>query len=78
MSDYVISLDKAAAADADSVGPKAANLAALARPACRRRDAFGLNADADWRQIAYAMRIRRRSVGCRSEFVCDLAPRGLA
>jgi hypothetical protein len=31
MGDYVIPLDDPAAADADCVGPKAANLAALAR-----------------------------------------------
>ena len=53
MGDYVISLDDPAAADADCVGPKVANLAALAQAGLPTPGGFCLTADAYRRQIAY-------------------------
>ena len=53
MGDYVISLDNPEAVDADCVGPKAANLAALALAGLPTPGGFCLTADAYWRQIAY-------------------------
>lgn len=53
MGDYVIPLDNSAAADADCVGPKAANLAALALAGLPTPGGFCLTADAYRRQIAY-------------------------
>lgn len=53
MSDYVISLHEAAAADADRVGPKAANLAALAHAGLPTPGGFCLSAAAYQRQINY-------------------------
>ena len=55
MDAYVISLDDPAAADADCVGPKAANLVALALAGLPTPGGFCLTADAYWRQIAYRM-----------------------
>jgi pyruvate,water dikinase len=46
MTDYVIPLSAATAADADRVGPKAANLAALARAGLPTPGGFCLGADA--------------------------------
>ena len=51
-SAYVIPLSSAAAADVDRVGPKAANLAALARAGVPTPGGFCLSADAYRRQIA--------------------------
>jgi pyruvate, water dikinase len=48
----VIPLRSAAAADVDRVGPKAANLAALARAGLPTPGGFCLSADAYWAQIA--------------------------
>src|SRR5215472_13322852 len=53
MEEYVISLADAAATDAGRVGPKAANLAALALAGLPTPGGFCLTADAYWRQIAY-------------------------
>ena len=53
MGDYVISLHDPAAADADRVGPKAANLAALAQAGLPTPGGFCLTADAYRRQIDY-------------------------
>lgn len=52
MSELVIPLSAAAASDADRVGPKAANLAALHRAGLPTPDGFCLSADAYRRQIA--------------------------
>ena len=53
MGAYVISLDDPAAAGADCVGPKAANLVALALAGLPTPGGFCLTADAHWRPIAY-------------------------
>ena len=53
MDEYVISLADAAATDADSVGPKAANLAALAQAGLPTPEGFCLTANAYRRQIAH-------------------------
>ena len=53
MGAYVISLDHPAATDADRVGPKAANLAALARGGLPTPGGFCFTAEAYRRQIAY-------------------------
>ena len=52
-NDYVISLHDLAAADADRVGPKAANLAALAQAGLPTPGGFCFTADAYRRQIDY-------------------------
>jgi pyruvate,water dikinase len=52
MTDYVIPLSAATAPDADRVGPKAANLAALARAGLPTPGGFCLSADAYRAQIA--------------------------
>jgi pyruvate,water dikinase len=52
MTDYVIPLSTTTAADADRVGPKAANLAALARAGLPTPGGFCLGADAYRAQIA--------------------------
>jgi pyruvate,water dikinase len=52
MTDYVVPLSAAMAADADRVGPKAANLAALARAGLPTPGGFCLAADAYRAQIA--------------------------
>ena len=53
MDEYVISLANPAASGADRVGPKAANLAALAHAGLPTPEGFCLTADAYWRQIAH-------------------------
>ncbi|HXF67408.1 MAG TPA: PEP/pyruvate-binding domain-containing protein, partial [Burkholderiales bacterium] len=53
MSDFIISLACAEAADATRVGPKAANLAALGRAGLPIPGGFCLAADAYRRQLAY-------------------------
>jgi pyruvate, water dikinase len=53
MHEYVISLADAAATDADRVGPKAANLAALAQAGLPTPEGFCLTADTYRRQIAH-------------------------
>jgi pyruvate,water dikinase len=52
MSEYVIPLSAAAASDADRIGPKAANLAALCRAGLPTPGGFCLAADAYRRQLA--------------------------
>jgi pyruvate,water dikinase len=52
MSEFIIPLTDAAARDADKVGPKAANLAALARAGLPTPSGFCLGAEAYRRQIA--------------------------
>ena len=52
MDEYVISLDNSAATGADRIGPKAANLAALAQAGLPTSGGFCLTADAYRRQIA--------------------------
>lgn len=52
MTEFILSLSGSAAADADVVGPKAANLAALARAGLPTPGGFCLTADAYRRQIA--------------------------
>ena len=52
MTEYVVPLSAATAADADRVGPKAANLAALARAGLPTPGGFCLAADAYRAQIA--------------------------
>jgi len=89
MDEYVISLADAAATDADSVGPKAANLAALAQAGLPTPEGFCLTADAYRRQIAHlgladsvrayrdadAPAQRRLSVEIRLQlYQADLAP----
>jgi phosphoenolpyruvate synthase/pyruvate phosphate dikinase len=53
MSEFVIPLDTPGATDPDCVGPKAANLAALARAGLPTPGGFALSADAYRRQIAH-------------------------
>jgi pyruvate, water dikinase len=53
MDDYVISLADPAATSADRVGPKAANLAILARAGLPTPGGFCLTGDAYWRQIEH-------------------------
>src|SRR5215472_8520096 len=53
MGDYVISLTDPAAAEADRVGPKAANLAVLAQAGLPTPGGFCLTADAYRRQFAH-------------------------
>ncbi len=53
MGDYVIALHGPAAADADRVGPKAANLSALAQAGLPTPGGLCLTADAYWRQIEH-------------------------
>ena len=89
MDEYVISLADAAATDADSVGPKAANLAALAQAGLPTPEGFCLTANAYRRQIAHlgladsvrayrdadAPAQRRLSVEIRLQlYQADLAP----
>ena len=89
MDEYVISLADAAATDADSVGPKAANLAALAQAGLPTPEGFCLTADAYRRQIEHlglvdsirayrdadAPAQRRLSVEIRLQlYQADLAP----
>jgi pyruvate,water dikinase len=89
MDEYVISLADAAAMDADRVGPKAANLAALAQAGLPTPEGFCLTADAYRRQIAHlgladsvrayrdaeAAAQRRLSVEIRLQlYQADLAP----
>src|SRR5262245_3247748 len=50
--DFIIALDAAAAVDAECVGPKAANLAALTRAGLSTPGGFCLTADAYRAQIA--------------------------
>src|SRR5437899_6518759 len=52
MTELIIPLSDATAADADRVGPKAANLAALARAGLPTPGGFSLTADAYRAQIA--------------------------
>jgi pyruvate, water dikinase len=52
MNPFIIPLDSLAATDADCVGPKAANLAALARAGLPTPGGFSLSADAYRQQIA--------------------------
>jgi pyruvate,water dikinase len=52
MSEFIIPLTDAAARDADKVGPKAANLAALAGAGLPTPGGFCLGAEAYWAQIA--------------------------
>src|SRR5262245_14121237 len=52
MSEFVVSLSAATAADADRIGPKAANLAALAQAGLPTPGGFCLSADAYRAQIA--------------------------
>jgi pyruvate,water dikinase len=51
MTDFIIPLSALAATDADRVGPKAANLAALGRASLLTPGGFCLTADAYWHQI---------------------------
>jgi len=89
MDEYVISLADAAATDADRVGPKAANLAALAQAGLPTPEGFCLTANAYRRQIAHlgladsvrayrdadAPAQRRLSVEIRLQlYQADLAP----
>ena len=89
MDEYVISLADAAATDADRVGPKAANLAALAQAGLPTPEGFCLTADAYRRQIEHlglvdsirayrdadAPAQRRLSVEIRLQlYQADLAP----
>jgi pyruvate,water dikinase len=53
MSDFIIPLDALDATDPDRVGPKAANLAALARASLPTPGGFCLTADAYRHQLAY-------------------------
>src|SRR5262245_32556899 len=52
MKEFVVPLSAATAADADRIGPKAANLAALARAGLPTPGGFCLSADAYRAQIA--------------------------
>src|SRR5262245_37762705 len=53
MDRFIIPLDASGASDADRVGPKAANLAALAAAGLPTPGGFALTADAYRRQIAH-------------------------
>src|SRR6516225_12148014 len=53
MTEFIIPLTAAAAVDADCVGPKVANLAALAQAGLPTPGGFCLTADAYRRQIGY-------------------------
>ena len=78
MTEFIIPLSSATAADADRIGPKAANLAALARAGLPTPGGFCLSADAYRAQIAALGAWRRwshasprptwcSSAGCRSK-----------